>query len=355
VTPGQIRRRVAVPLLVAAAGAVPPSGAAPVERVEVRFVDDEAAAALAILELRAGGAEIDPAAWRRLLDSEGYVRLKRREAAMNRAFTDEEFRAFMMEPDLLARAGRLRETLEAWRSADLSAAGRRALAYLPANATIRAKVYPSVKPRSNSFVFELDSDPAIFLYLDPEIAPEKLENTVAHELHHVGFGTTCPSTEVARAIEERPEGVRKVLRWQGAFGEGLAMLAAAGAPEVHPHASSSAADRARWDRDVARFDADARRVDAFFLELLDGRLDEERELETARSFYGVQGPWYTVGWRVATDIERAYGREALIAAFCDPRRLLPTHARALAATNGADSPWSPRLLAALADGAAPGR
>src|ERR671927_436895 len=70
--------------------------------------------------------------------------------------------------------------------ADANRAARRALAYLPKNAYIRAKIYPVIKPRENSFVFEVKTDPAIFLYLDPAVGQKKFENTLAHELHHIG-------------------------------------------------------------------------------------------------------------------------------------------------------------------------
>jgi hypothetical protein len=33
-----------------------------------------------------------------------------------------------------------------------------------------------IKPKTNSLVFEVDTDPAIFLYIDPEISREKFEN-----------------------------------------------------------------------------------------------------------------------------------------------------------------------------------
>jgi len=65
---------------------------------------------------------------------------------------------------------------------------RRAQAYLPAGLEIRATIYPVVKKATNSFVFDLGGEnPAIFMYVDPSIPPEKLENTLAHELHHVGI------------------------------------------------------------------------------------------------------------------------------------------------------------------------
>ena len=40
-----------------------------------------------------------------------------------------------------------------------------------------------VKPKTNSFVFETTSNPAIFLYLDPEESQSEFENIVAHESH----------------------------------------------------------------------------------------------------------------------------------------------------------------------------
>ena len=74
-------------------------------------------------------------------------------------------------------------------------------------------------------------------------------------------------------IAKLPESTRNALLWMGAFGEGIAMLAAAGGPDVHPHAVSKAADRERWDRDAARFPEDLRKLEAFFRDLLAGRSD----------------------------------------------------------------------------------
>src|SRR5688572_161964 len=107
------------------------------------------------------------------------------------------------------------------------------------------------------------------------------------------------------------------------------MLAAAGRVDMHPHATSSVEDRARWDKDVANFDRDLRTVESFFLDLSNGTLSEEQETKTGYSYFGVQGPWYTVGWQMAVVIEKTFGRATLIESFCDQRKLLPTYNKAV--------------------------
>ena len=157
-------------------------------RIDVRIVTDEADAVLAVLTKRERGEEIAEADWQRIFASEGYVRLKKRELSMSRPFTETDFKAFVLDPTQLAQRPTLAETLARWKALDVRRPARAALAYLPANARIRAKIYPVIKPRTNSFVFDLPDDPAIFLYLDPTMTREKFENTLAHELHHIGFG-----------------------------------------------------------------------------------------------------------------------------------------------------------------------
>jgi hypothetical protein len=129
------------------------------------------------------------------------------------------------------------------------------------------------------------------------------------------------------------------------------MLAAAGGPDIHPHGVSPATDRERWDRDVARFAEDLREVERFFLDLAAGRLDEEAENKKGFSFYGeTQGPWYTVGWKMAALVEETWGRERLIADACDPRRLLASYneaARKRAKEGEAPVLWSGDLLRAV--------
>ncbi len=311
------------------------------ERVRVRIDAEQAEAVLALLEAGAAGREPGAVEWERVLASAGYRRLKDREAAMQRAFTDEEFRAFVAGGEAAGRGAELRRTLEAWRRADLEALAARALAYLPARARIVATVYPVIKPRPNSFVWELDRDPAIFLYLDPEVTAEQFANTVAHELHHVGLHSIAGETAALTAA--LPEGARRAAEWMGAFGEGLAMLAAAGSPDVHPHTVSRAEVRERWDRDSADFAANLATVNAFFDDVIAGRLAGDAVAGKAMEFFGVQGPWYTVGYRMAAAVERRRGRAALLRCMEDPRALLATW-NAIA---GDDARWSEATLAAV--------
>ena len=301
--------------------------------VNVRLVTDEAEAVLAILAKKKAGEAISEADWQRVFQSEGYVRLKQREASMQRQFEDADFKTFVLSDQLAARLPALEETLARWRLADVTRSARLALAYLPKDASIRAKIYPVIKPRDNSFVFDVKNDPAIFLYLDPAVSREKFENTLAHELHHIGYGSTCPRKDVLAQIEKLSPNAQRVVGWTGAFGEGFAMLAAAGGPNVHPHAVSSPEDRTRWDKDVANFNEDLKNVDSFFAEILEDKLTADQIREKGFSFFGVQGPWYTVGWRMSVLIEKTYGRAKLIECMCDQRLLLSTYNRAATKDN----------------------
>lgn len=296
--------------------------------VNVRLVTDEAEAVLAILTKKKAGEAIGDADWQRVFQSEGYVRLKQRETSMQRSFEDTDFKTFVLSDQLSARLPALEETLARWRQADLTRAAGLALAYLPKDASIRAKIYPVIKPRDNSFVFDVKNDPAIFLYLDPAVSRKKFENTLAHELHHIGYGSTCPRKDVLAQIEKLEPNMQEVIGWTGAFGEGFAMLAAAGGPNVHPHAVSKAEDRARWDKDVANFNEDLKKVDSFFVEILENKLNADQIQKKGFSFFGVQGPWYTVGWRMSVLIEKTYGRAKLIECMCDHRLMLSAYNRA---------------------------
>jgi hypothetical protein len=316
--------------------------------VDVQLVTDEAEAVLAILAKRRANQPVTEADWQQVFQSEGYVRLKARETSMRRSFEDTDFRAFVLSDQMAWRAQALEETLARWSSADITRAARMALAYLPKGARISAKIYPIIKPRENSFVFDVQTNPAIFLYLDSSVSREKFENTLAHELHHIGYSSSCPSKLTSDNIARLPPNKQTVLTWVGAFGEGFAMLAAAGGPDIHPHAVSNAADRARWDRDLAHFNDDLKKVETFFLNILDNRLSQDEAQRTASSFYGVQGPWYTVGWKMSVLIEKTYGRAKLIECICDQRKLLTTYNKAAVKYNRRTSQplalWSEQLI-----------
>ena len=316
------------------------------DTVQLRLDTSEAEAVLSILAHRAAGEPVSDSDWQHLFESEPYRRLKQREAEMKRSFEDAEFKAFVLSDPLMAQAGKLGETLTAWKRIDLEASARSILGYLPAQARIHAKVFPVIKPKANSFVFDVKSDPTIFLYVDPAVTAAQFANTVRHELHHIGLS----SVDSPALVQDLPPRAKASAEWMGAFGEGMAMLAAAGSPTVHPHADSSPEDRARWDRDMAHFSGDLRTVERFFLDVIDGRLEGEDAVNgKAFTFFGVQGPWYTVGWKMATVVEKAYGRPALIDCMLDPRRLLATYNSAVKERRSGDRlpSWSPRLLCAV--------
>jgi hypothetical protein len=336
-------------------GAVPICAArAAAPAVNVSLITDEPEAVLSILSKRKAARQIGEDDWRRLFQSEGYVRLKKRELGMGRPFEEADFKAFVLSDGLLERAPALARALENWKEADMTGAARLALAYLPKGARIGAKIYPEIKPRDNSFVYDIDTDPAIFLYLDPQMTKGQFENHVAHEMHHIGYGTTCPTRQTSGETARLPQNTRTVLTWLGAFGEGFAVLAAAGGPDVHPHAASPAEERARWDADVANFNGDLKKVERFFLDTLEGRLAGDDVAKRARTFYGVQGPWYTVGWRMAALVEKTYGRRRLIECMCDVRKLLPTYNRAAAKLNRRSADklalWSESLVKRVESG-----
>jgi len=303
------------------------------QQLDVRLVTDESEAVLAILAKKKANEVVTPADWERVFSSEGYTRLKKRELSMQRPFEDAEFQKFVLSDELGQRAAALEQSLSKFKSADITRPAQLALAYLPATARIRAKIYPVIKPRENTFVFEVKTDPAIFVYLDPTVPQEKFENTLAHELHHIGYGTSCPSSETVAAVAKLSEPAQIALRWISAFGEGYAMLAAAGGAKVHPHAVSKSDERARWDRDLKNFNSDLKKVEAFLLRVLESKVTGEEMQKEGFAFFGTQGPWYTVGWRMVSLIEETYGRKKLIEVMCDQRLLLGTYNEAAAAYN----------------------
>jgi Putative zinc dependent peptidase (DUF5700) len=319
-----------------------------VDRIQIQLDSAEAEGVLAIIAKQASGSAVLESDWKTLFSTEPYIRLKNREASMHRDFTDDDFKRFVLSPELAAKAVAMQRTLGAWKQADLSASARRVLTYLPPEAHIRAKVYPVIKPRTNSFVFETSSDPAIFLYLDPEESAAKFENTVAHEFHHIGYSSIASMVESKQ--KDVPPDAKPAVEWMGAFGEGYAVLAAAGDLDVDPHAASSPEERARWEHDLANFNQDVGELQQFFLDVIDHKLVGQNKInEKAQTFFGdAQGAWYTVGYKMSVIVEKRFGRKVLIDCMLDPRELLKRYNRAAQELNQSGREnlalWSPVLL-----------
>ncbi len=323
----------------------------PDDRITLKLDTSESDAVLAILDATAAQRPATAEEWHRLFTCEPYVHLKKREASMHRELSDEDFKRFVLSPELAARRKELAQTLERWKHADLRSAAGNILPYLPADARIRASVYPVIKPQSNSFVFETNSDPAIFLYLDPEKPEASFQNTVAHEMHHIGLANA--NAAYGKIADSAPEPKREVLTWIGAFGEGLAVLAAAGSTDVHPMQSEPEADRIRWDQDMKFWTRQFGDVNQFFLDTLHGGFkDKEVTDHVGFHFFGYRGAWYQVGYKMAVVVEKKYGRAALIEGMADPRKLLLRYNQAAGEINATGPAeklplWSDEVVAAL--------
>ena len=326
------------------------AGAAAEDRVQFTLDTSEADAVLAILNKRAAGQEPSAADWQKLFASEPYQRLKKREASMHRDFTDDDFKAFVLSDALAKRAPSLQRTLDSWKKSDLRHIADRILPYLPPDAKVKASIYPVIKPKTNSFVFETDSNPAIFLYLDPEQSQSEFENIVAHESHHIGFSDANKKYE--EQIKSLPENARKAAEWMGAFGEGLAVLAAAGSADVHPLKDFNNDQRIRWDQDMKFVDQQLIQLNQFFLDIIHGGFAKPEVADhVAFTFFGYRGPWYTVGYLMGRTVEQHFGRAVLIQCMSDPRQLLAKYNEAAAKQNAAGNEklplWSDDVLQAV--------
>lgn len=329
-------RRASLGLLVGLFSTSSGSFAEEANRIQIHADFTEADAALAILEKRNGSQALTDADWQGLLVTEPYQRLKKREAAMHREFTDEDFRKFLLSDELLKQRAALARTVQAWKQADLRAAAARIFQYLPAESVVRTKVFPLIKPLHNSFVFDMETDPAIFLYIDPSESPASFENTVGHEMHHIGLSSIDKQYE--QKVASLPPAANRVAGWMGAFGEGEAMLAAAGGPDIDPVATASQEEKDNWARGKREFNEDLGNVSEFFLQVLHGKLPGEAVDQKGSEFFGLQGPWYTVGYKMAVIVETRYGRGALIDCMRDPRLLLVRYNSAAQEMNKRSSP-----------------
>lgn len=316
-------------------------------RVELTLDTTEADGALKILSEAAAHQAIPEAEWNALFATAPYQWLKARESSMGRPFTEEAFKQFLLSPEALGKRAEWETTLAGTKATDMKALGAGVLAWLPPGARIQARVFPEIKPQHNSFVWTKPGEgPAIFLYLGHQ-SRDQFENTVAHECHHIGLDSLEKQQEAIMA--GLPANVQRAMKWMTAFGEGEAMLAAAGSAGRHPHWEDDALTRARWDSDMMHFNSDLGEVQQLLMDILDGKLTTDEEIQRrAAPFWGVQGAWYTVGYEMAALVETQYGREAFDACLLDPRKLLAMYNQVAAEADekqGAHlATWSPELL-----------
>ena len=286
----------------------------------VRLQLDQPEAALRILDAQAEGRA---PAWDELWRSEGFRRLLARETAMGRGvgFKD-ALQQWLTQPETIARRDDSRRAVEQWREFDPGVPAAHAARYLPPQTALTATLYPVIKHTRNSFVFDLAGDPAIFLDIDPAQTMQHVEAIMTHELHHVGLSRCADADDLGQLSPAQ----RQALDWLGVFGEGLAVLATAGGPFRHPHYYSEPDEYLVWERDVARAAEDLERMEAFFVQVLDGALDEAEQRRRLFTFIATedvpQGAAYTLGWKMAAIVERHHGHDALLGATCDPRELL---------------------------------
>jgi putative zinc-dependent peptidase DUF5700 len=104
---------------------------------------------------------------------------------------------------------------------------------------------------------------------------------------------------------------------------------------------------------MRNFDQDLETLNEFFLQVLDGQLKDDAADQEAYTFFGdIQGPWYTVGYRMAVLVETRYGRPALIECMLDRCLLLARYNRGAEELNvsGKDHLplWSPKVLKGVA-------
>src|SRR5262249_51799478 len=204
-----------------------------------------------------------------------------------------------------------------------------------------------IKPQTNSFVFEAGANAAIFLYLDSKIPRGQFEYTVAHELHHIGLSSLEEKYE--QRIQTLPENARKAARWMGAFGEGMAVLAAAGSPDKPPLAAYPERDQCVWNVQMERVGGDLDELNQFFLDTIHGDLRNDAVTHEGSTFYSFRGPWYTVGYLMATTIEKQLGRAALIETLGDPRMFVARYNEAAATQKAKGGEGLPLFSAEILD------
>ena len=92
-------------------------------------------------------------------------------------------------------------------------------------------------------------------------------------------------------------------------------------------------------------------IDALIQDVASGRVTSpDSVMARAVTFFGDQGPWYTVGWVMGSTIEKALGRDQLVTRLCDPAALIRVYQKIIAERDQSGPKWSPVAVAWLSKG-----
>lgn len=284
----------------------------------INFIYDEIEAVISIIDRGIDGSLYDTD-WIRLFESQGYQLLKKRESKMGTPFTDEAFQTFMITLIKKKLIEPYQLSLRRFKDIDLNLIQKMVMAYLPEKSVFNTTVIPIIKPKKNSFVHRIEGESYLFIYLEPNDLKARLENKLIHELHHIGLDSVYdPSKYFDLGVQ-----AKKLIEWTNAFGEGFAMLAAAGGPGYHPVPFDDEAGRV-WDENIRNYQVDFDKIQQFLFNILEDKFQNEKELmEKGMELMmnnGGQGSWYTVGWRISVIIEEILGRTVLIKCMEDLRK-----------------------------------
>jgi len=284
--------------------------------VSLNLITDEVGILIDILKRKDNNKPIKKVQWDELFNSNGFKILTVREKEMNQGIDKFEFKDFVMNKIASDRYISYKKSLEKLKSMNLDDIINRTRDYLPDNTRLDTDIVPVIKPQKNSFIHRINDKLILFLYLEPDISKEKLENKLIHELHHIGLDYVYQNSDYS--CLSKP--AQKVIEWTNAFGEGFAMLAAAKGLENHPNKFDKDL-KSKWDENMGNFNKDFHKIQNFLLAILEGHFADDQKLYN-RGFQLMtnndgQGSWYTVGYQIAVIIEREAGREVLIECMKD--------------------------------------
>lgn len=292
--------------------------------MSLNLIEDEIKAVLNILYKRKQGENTEKLDWKRLFSSDGFKLLKQREEDMGNQLKKKAFKDFLLNEIEPEGYDQFQNAYQNLKDINFNKIINKTKRYLPDQAIINTDIIPVIKPASNSFVHNIDNKLVLFLYLKPSISKKELTNKLIHELHHIGLDDIYQKSDYTHL----PKPVQRMIEWTNAFGEGFAMLAAAGSPAVHPNRFDEQL-KERWDENISNFNRDFKEIEKFLLDILNKNFSNQKDLYD-KGFQlmtnnGGQGSWYTVGYKIAVVIEKMTDKKVLTDCMKDFTKLYLTY------------------------------